>query len=127
MLEERAAGEGRDLKIGRGGLVDVEFAVQALQLWHGRTEESLRTPHILRGLTALHRAGRLDEEGYQALFDGYRYLRQLDRRLRLIFDRHGDKTGYSEREMRRAGANPAEAAEVCRRVAAAHDRLLDGL
>jgi len=126
MGRERSAPEGLDLKMGPGGLVDVEFAAQALQLLHGRRDETLRSPHILKGLTALYEAGHLDEETYRALFDGYRHLRQLDRRLRLIHDRGGDMKGYEARDLRAAGADPAGTERIRRRIESAYTRVMEG-
>ena len=48
---------GRELKLGPGGLRDIEFAVQLLQLVHGRTDESLRSPATLPALAALAAGG----------------------------------------------------------------------
>ena len=127
MLEERAASSGLDLKMGRGGLVDVEFAAQTLQIFHGRNWPELRTPHILRGLTALERVGIIDPETYHDLFQGYRFLRLLDRRLRLIHDRGGDRVGYSDQDIKRAGEDPALARQVCRKVARAYDKVMETL
>ena len=47
----------RDIKLGRGGLRDVEFAVQLLQLVHGRGDESLRVAATLPALDALRDGG----------------------------------------------------------------------
>ncbi len=127
MFQERAASSGLDLKMGRGGLVDVEFAAQALQLIHGRDHPGLRTPHILKGLSALKAAGLIGERTHRDLFEGYRFLRQLDRRLRLIHDRGGDGVGYSDRDIKRAGGDPEAAREVSLRVARAYDRIMEAL
>ena len=72
-LEETAA--AGDLKRGPGGLVDIEFLVQMLQLQHARKNPGLRTPNTLAALAELHAAGLLGEEDYR-FFDGqYRFLR----------------------------------------------------
>jgi glutamate-ammonia-ligase adenylyltransferase len=73
----------RELKLGRGGLRDVEFAVQLLQLVHGRTDESLRvldTVGALRALTAGGYVGREDGANFSA---SYEFLRLLEHRLQL--------------------------------------------
>ncbi len=127
MLEERAASSGLDLKMGRGGMVDVEFAAQALQLIHGRTRPELRTPHILRGLSALDRAGIIGPETYRDLYQGYRFLRLLDRRLRLIHDRGGEKVGYSDQDIKRAGEDPARTRQVSLQVGRAYDMVMEAL
>jgi glutamate-ammonia-ligase adenylyltransferase len=73
----------RQLKLGSGGLRDVEFAVQLLQLVHGRADESLRAPTTLSALSELTRrayVGRLDGE---AMHDAYAFLRTLEHRIQL--------------------------------------------
>jgi glutamate-ammonia-ligase adenylyltransferase len=73
----------RELKLGRGGLRDVEFAVQLLQLVHGRSDETLRgaaTVDALEALGAGGYVGRLDAAG---LLESYRFLRALEHRLQL--------------------------------------------
>src|SRR5207247_1453166 len=58
---ESTVGSG-DLKRGPGGIVDIEFLVQMLQLQHGRTDSSLRTPNTLAALRALRAAGLITAE-----------------------------------------------------------------
>ncbi|MHB8900266.1 MAG: bifunctional [glutamate--ammonia ligase]-adenylyl-L-tyrosine phosphorylase/[glutamate--ammonia-ligase] adenylyltransferase [Thermoguttaceae bacterium] len=81
-LQETAT--GANLKRGAGGIVDIEFLVQMLQLKHGNQVESIRTPTTLLGLKALRRAGLLPDEDARILTDGYRFLRTLEGRLRLM-------------------------------------------
>jgi hypothetical protein len=75
-----------NLKVGRGGVVDVEFAVQYLQLIHGGTTPSVRARGTLKALYELQRAGIVTLEQYKVLDGGYRFLRSLDVRLRLSQD-----------------------------------------
>jgi glutamate-ammonia-ligase adenylyltransferase len=75
-----------NLKVGRGGVVDVEFAVQYLQLVHGGTTPSVRARGTLKALYELQRAGIVTLEQYKVLDGGYRFLRSLDVRLRLSQD-----------------------------------------
>ena len=74
-------------KLGRGGLVDVEFAVQYLQLVHGALHPDVRTPSTPDALAALRRAGLLSARDEEALSRGYRFLRRLEGRLRIVRDR----------------------------------------
>jgi glutamate-ammonia-ligase adenylyltransferase len=76
-----------DSKLGRGGLVDVEFAVQYLQLVHGQGHPEVRTPSTREALPALRRAGLLAQRDEEALSRGYRFLRRLEGRLRIVRDR----------------------------------------
>jgi glutamate-ammonia-ligase adenylyltransferase len=75
-----------NLKVGRGGVVDVEFAVQYLQLLHGAQLPSLRARNTLKALYELQRSGIVSLEQYKVLDGGYRFLRSLDVRLRLSHD-----------------------------------------
>lgn len=78
------AGEaGRQLKLGSGGLRDVEFAVQLLQLVHGRSDANLRSPHTLEALEALTLGGYIGRKDGAALGEAYRFLRTLEHRLQL--------------------------------------------
>jgi glutamate-ammonia-ligase adenylyltransferase len=65
----------RELKLGAGGLRDVEFAVQLLQLVHGRGDESLRSPTTLLALAELTRGGYVGRRDGSALEDSYEFLR----------------------------------------------------
>jgi glutamate-ammonia-ligase adenylyltransferase len=81
-LEETAS--ARNLKRGRGGMVDVEFVVQMLQLRHGREEPALRAPNTLDALCRLHAAGHLPHEDYEFFSESYRFLRRVQSRVRLL-------------------------------------------
>jgi glutamate-ammonia-ligase adenylyltransferase len=79
--------DGRlNLKVGRGGVVDVEFATQYLQLVHGPDNQSARARSTLKALYELWRGGAIDESKYRTLEEGYRFLRGLEVRLRLEND-----------------------------------------
>jgi glutamate-ammonia-ligase adenylyltransferase len=82
----REAARGKNPKTGRGGLVDVEFAAQFLQLAHGHEHPSIRTPATPLALRRLREAGLLREAEYQALARGYDFLRRLELRLRIVHD-----------------------------------------
>jgi glutamate-ammonia-ligase adenylyltransferase len=73
----------RELKLGRGGLRDVEFAVQLLQLVHGRTDPALRSPTTLDALAALAAGGYVGRDDGANLAASYRFLRLLEHRLQL--------------------------------------------
>jgi glutamate-ammonia-ligase adenylyltransferase len=77
-------GPGRiHLKFGAGGLVDVEFLVQVLQLAHGRQRGALRSPSTRRALAALGAAGLVPAPAAAKLLDAHEFLRRLLRSLRL--------------------------------------------
>jgi glutamate-ammonia-ligase adenylyltransferase len=71
-----------DLKVGKGGLVDVEFATQWLQMKYGR-DPRVRTTDTETAMTALEVCGYLDAGDAEALRDGWRFLRRLEQRLRI--------------------------------------------
>jgi glutamate-ammonia-ligase adenylyltransferase len=74
---------GRELKLGPGGLRDIEFAVQLLQLVHGRTDETLRSPATLPALTALAAGGYVGRADADELGAAYRFLRRTEHLLQL--------------------------------------------
>lgn len=86
----RESGGRIDLKSGPGGILDVEFAVQALQLLHGWRDGALRSPNTLEALGGLRGQGLLADEEGQALAEGYRFLRRVDARLRILHERPTD-------------------------------------
>ncbi len=71
------------LKLGPGGLRDIEFTVQLLQLVHGRTDPSVRTRGTLESLQALVDAGYIGRDDAAAFAQDYRMLRVLEHRMQL--------------------------------------------
>jgi glutamate-ammonia-ligase adenylyltransferase len=89
-MEHELANETRsrfNIKTGRGGLVDVEFLVQYLQLRDGPRLPSLRVRATQPALLALAREGLLPPDDAAILLDGYAFLRRLEQRLRIVQDR----------------------------------------
>jgi len=73
----------RELKLGRGGLRDVEFAVQLLQLVHGRVDADLRSPSTMDALAALGEGGYVGRQDAAELGASYEFLRMIEHRLQL--------------------------------------------
>ena len=71
------------IKAGRGGLTDIEFAVQLLQIRHGSRLGGLQVPNTLAALSELVRQGILAVPDYYTLYLGYEFLRFLENRLRI--------------------------------------------
>lgn len=71
-----------DLKVGRGGLVDIEFATQWLQMRYGR-DSRVRTTETEVALSALEACGYLEAQYADAFREGWRFLRRLEQRLRV--------------------------------------------
>ncbi|HWU32990.1 MAG TPA: bifunctional [glutamine synthetase] adenylyltransferase/[glutamine synthetase]-adenylyl-L-tyrosine phosphorylase, partial [Marmoricola sp.] len=78
-----AAEADRQLKLGAGGLRDVEFAVQLLQLVHGRTDEDVRSPTTLSALAELTEHGYVGRDDGRTMHDAYAFLRKLEHRIQL--------------------------------------------
>jgi glutamate-ammonia-ligase adenylyltransferase len=75
-----------NLKLGPGGIREVEFLVQALQLIRGGREPVLRQRGLLAALAALGDAGHLSPASVQALAAAYRFLRRLENRVQMLGD-----------------------------------------
>ncbi|GKQ33653.1 bifunctional [glutamine synthetase] adenylyltransferase/[glutamine synthetase]-adenylyl-L-tyrosine phosphorylase [Streptomyces sp. A012304] len=93
----------RELKLGPGGLRDVEFAVQLLQLVHGRTDPSLRSGTTLDALQALAAGGYVGRVDAVQLDDAYRFLRSMEHRIQLYRLRRTHLVPEDEADQRRIG------------------------
>jgi glutamate-ammonia-ligase adenylyltransferase len=130
-IEEYVRARGKDaieVKRGRGGIRDVEFAVQLLQMVHGRRDPSLRQPNTLLALATLA------EEGYVAVSDAeelgasYRFLRSLEHRLQLARDLQTHELPDDAPSLRRlARSLGLGEAEALRRVYEEHTEIVRGL
>ncbi|MFF8234154.1 bifunctional [glutamine synthetase] adenylyltransferase/[glutamine synthetase]-adenylyl-L-tyrosine phosphorylase [Streptomyces caelestis] len=93
----------RQLKLGPGGLRDVEFAVQLLQLVHGRADTSLRSGTTLDALKALAAGGYVGRTDAAQLDEAYRFLRSMEHRIQLFRLRRTHLVPEDEAELRRIG------------------------
>ncbi|MBB4715689.1 bifunctional [glutamine synthetase] adenylyltransferase/[glutamine synthetase]-adenylyl-L-tyrosine phosphorylase [Streptomyces luteogriseus] len=93
----------RQLKLGPGGLRDVEFAVQLLQLVHGRADTSLRSGTTLDALKALAAGGYVGRADAAQLDEAYRFLRSMEHRIQLFRLRRTHLVPEDEAELRRIG------------------------
>jgi len=129
-----AAESARQLKLGAGGLRDVEFSVQLLQLVHGRTDVTLRSGTTLEALAALSRGGYVAREDAAVLDESYRLLRTLEHRIQLFRLRRTHLMPSTEADLRRLGravghrSDPAAAVvaqwqQQAREVRRIHERL----
>ncbi|MBV9022593.1 MAG: bifunctional [glutamine synthetase] adenylyltransferase/[glutamine synthetase]-adenylyl-L-tyrosine phosphorylase [Streptomycetaceae bacterium] len=98
-----AAHLDREIKLGPGGLRDVEFAVQLLQLVHGRTDPSLRSATTLTALDQLARGGYVGRADAAALDGAYRFLRTMEHRIQLHKLRRTHLVPDDEADLRRLG------------------------
>ncbi len=80
---EKSSDKGFDVKLGTGGIREIEFIAQALQLAYGGHDEWLRSPHTLITLTRLADRNLFNESELTELFDGYEFLRRLEHLLQM--------------------------------------------
>ncbi|MBK6847249.1 MAG: bifunctional [glutamate--ammonia ligase]-adenylyl-L-tyrosine phosphorylase/[glutamate--ammonia-ligase] adenylyltransferase [Proteobacteria bacterium] len=80
-----------NLKLGRGGLLDVEFVAQYLQLCHGARLAALRTPSTLEALHVVEQQRLLPPAAVGGLIEGYRFLRRVEGRLRIVHGRSAER------------------------------------
>ncbi len=88
-IEHKTTREGlgdREVKTGHGGIRDIEFTIQFLQLLNGGDLPDVRQRNTLLAMQALERVGCLTDQEYRVLDDAYRFLRKTEHRLQLLFD-----------------------------------------
>jgi [glutamine synthetase] adenylyltransferase / [glutamine synthetase]-adenylyl-L-tyrosine phosphorylase len=95
--------QGRELKLGEGGLRDVEFSVQLLQLVHGRVDERLRSQATLPALKSLIDNGYVGREDGKGFALAYRFLRTLEHRIQLYNLRRTHLLPNNDHDLRRLG------------------------
>jgi glutamate-ammonia-ligase adenylyltransferase len=89
-IEQRTVSAGTaevEVKTGRGGIRDVEFVVQFLQLLHGGQYPEVRSGNTLHAIAQLERVGCLTADERYIMDDTYRFLRRVEHRLQIVFDR----------------------------------------
>lgn len=104
----------RELKLGVGGLRDVEFAVQLLQLVHGRADASLRVPTTLSALARLTEGGYVGRADGEALHAAYAFLRTLEHRIQLRRLRRTHVVPRDEESLRHLGRSMGRFREPAR-------------
>jgi [glutamine synthetase] adenylyltransferase / [glutamine synthetase]-adenylyl-L-tyrosine phosphorylase len=92
-LEERSS--DRDLKRGQGGIRDVEFTVQILQLLHGAANPNLQTPGTLEALSELERRGIIPSQARRDLEEGCLFLRRVEHQVQVESGRQTHETPES--------------------------------
>lgn len=80
---EKATPHGVDVKLGRGGIREIEFIAQALQIAYAGRDEWLRSAHTLISLDRLAYRGYLRDDELTALSDAYSFLRRLEHRIQM--------------------------------------------
>jgi [glutamine synthetase] adenylyltransferase / [glutamine synthetase]-adenylyl-L-tyrosine phosphorylase len=124
----RESADRWDLKTGRGGMVDVEFVTEALQLRHGHDHPRARCRRTEDALDALRAEGLLEEAHHRGLLDGYRFLRRVESRLRIERDQAVHSLEHEDSKLaalaRRIGHDgPDAGAGLLRDVKATRERI----
>ncbi|MFQ5861826.1 MAG: bifunctional [glutamate--ammonia ligase]-adenylyl-L-tyrosine phosphorylase/[glutamate--ammonia-ligase] adenylyltransferase [Candidatus Brocadiales bacterium] len=103
---------GKDIKRGFGGIVDIEFVVQLLQLKYGRDYPNIRATNTLKALHNIYNSHLMEERHYRPLVSAYEFLRRVESRLRIVHDITQDKLPESHEALsklaKRLGYSPDE-------------------
>ena len=97
----RAGTTDSDVKTGHGGIRDIEFTIQFLQLSNGHDLPEVRQRNTLLAMQALEEAGCLNDQEYHILDDAYRFLRKTEHRLQLLFDLQTHRLPGGDEELRK--------------------------
>jgi len=101
-IEQKAGQAGvsdTEVKTGHGGIRDVEFTIQFLQLLNGGDLPEVRQRNTLKAMQALERVGCLTDQEYTILDNTYRFLRKTEHRLQLLFDLQTHRLPEGEEEL----------------------------
>ncbi len=126
--------QGRHVKLGEGGIREVEFFVQALQLIYGGRHPHLQQAQTVQALEALHRARFLNAREHRGLREAYEFLRDLEHKLQMVFHFQTHELPEKEedlykcaRRMGIAGSTDAETVDRFRQTYARHTALVHGM
>jgi glutamate-ammonia-ligase adenylyltransferase len=103
-VDERVSAKGVDLKLGRGGIREIEFYVQTQQLILGGRNPDLRSRRTLDALAALTEAGHVAPETAAELTQAYHRLRAVEHRIQMLADEQTHKLPESDTDRRRVAA-----------------------
>lgn len=90
---------GKDIKRGLGGIVDIEFTVQLLQLKYGRNHPGIHTTNTLEALHRLYHQNLLEARHYLHLIAAYEFLRKVESRLRIVHGISYDRLPDSQEDL----------------------------
>jgi glutamate-ammonia-ligase adenylyltransferase len=99
--DEVARIAGHNIKLGQGGIREIEFLAQTLQLVWGGRDPGLRSPRTLEALFLLVRAGHLARRTAAELAVAYRFLRRVEHRLQMVADRQTHSLPETQEQLRR--------------------------
>ena len=103
-VDDRLSARGADLKLGRGGIREIEFYVQTQQLILGGRQADLRSSRTLEALAALTEAGHVSPQARDDLTEAYHRLRALEHRVQMLADEQTHRLPESDAERRRVAA-----------------------
>jgi len=92
---------GHDIKLGRGGIREIEFFVQTQQLIAGGRQKALRTPSTLSALEVLVTHGWITRSVARTLEDSYLYLRGIEHRIQMVADEQTHKLPTAPQDLER--------------------------
>ncbi|QDV68865.1 Glutamate-ammonia-ligase adenylyltransferase [Rosistilla carotiformis] len=98
---KRAGDEARNVKTGHGGIRDIEFSIQFLQLLNGADLEPVRTGNTLNAIDALQQVGCLTPQEATVLSENYKFLRSVEHHLQIMFDLETHTIPSDPRELTR--------------------------
>ncbi|QUD86115.1 bifunctional [glutamine synthetase] adenylyltransferase/[glutamine synthetase]-adenylyl-L-tyrosine phosphorylase [Phenylobacterium montanum] len=107
-VDERMTAKGADLKLGHGGIREIEFYAQTQQLILGGRDPRLRSPRTQEALAALAEAGHVEPRTAAELSEAYDRLRALEHRAQMVGDHQTHKLPESDAERRRIAALAGE-------------------
>ncbi|MCW5759883.1 MAG: bifunctional [glutamine synthetase] adenylyltransferase/[glutamine synthetase]-adenylyl-L-tyrosine phosphorylase [Phenylobacterium sp.] len=107
-VDERVSAKGVDLKLGRGGIREIEFYVQTQQLILGGRHPELRGNRTLDALQALAAHGHVTAAAAAELTDAYRLLRAVEHRIQMLEDEQTHRLPESDADRRRVAALTGE-------------------
>ena len=111
---ESAGVSDRNVKTGRGGIRDIEFVIQFLQLLNGGLLPSVRTGNTLIAIDRLEQAGCLMHQERSRLDENYRFLRNVEHRLQVMFDLQTHEIPANESEQEKLARRLGYAADSSR-------------
>lgn len=103
-VDERVSAKGVDLKLGRGGIREIEFYVQTQQLILGGRHPELRSPRTLDALAALAASGHVEAATAAELTESYRTLRAWEHRVQMLADEQTHRLPEADAERRKVAA-----------------------
>jgi len=102
-LSAEAGSSFYDVKVGRGGLVDIEFAVQVMQLYYGHDHPSVRSTSTTQALESLHEAGLVEDKLYNTFRRAYYFYRGVENRQHIYKDRSDPRVFFDEERLKPLG------------------------